>query len=282
MDNLIYKPDKREKKYFSASDALRPTWDLYHALLNIEPTNPPAWNDTLKWGAGKGVELAMLKVLKDSGIVPEDYNQETMGGFKMEREGLTVSGYIDAIDKNGEPIEIKSINNANKWDIAKYEKGEPRKNHVMQLAIYMDYLGKENGVLFVASIDGLSTFWIPCKHLGNGKYQCGSVVVDVYAEYIRWKKIMENHVKPKQTPDPFEIGRYKIPVEEVDWSKVSVSDISKARNGHKVIGDPDTWPILYSPWKQLWVDAQGVKPWYSDEELARIKELTKGFSTKKK
>lgn len=274
LNKLKYTPEKREKKAFYASDFGKPSLDIYFAFKGIAPSNPPKWWDTLKWGAGNGVEEAILNIFKGSGVVNEDYDQKEHGRIEIQREGVQINGYIDAITKEGTPIEIKSINNANRFDVLKYERGMPRENYVGQLSVYMDALGVDVGNLFVSSIDGLHRFWFDCNRDGL-KFQCGETKVDLEAEYKRWSDLWKNHIEPGVAPDPFEY-RYKIPVEEVDWHSLSSTDISKARNGAKVIG---AWQVTYSPWKDLIIEMQGDSHGYTPKELEYIMEATKGYTT---
>lgn len=269
------KQEKREKKAFYASDVFKPVLDLYFAFKGVEPTNPPEWQDTLKWGAGSGVEASMLKVLKESGFVAENYNQKEHGRIEMQREGVQINGYIDAKTKDGLPIEIKSINNKNQFDIAKYESGNPRENYVGQLAIYMDALNVDTGYLFVSSIDGLNRFLFECKKTGERKYKCNNTEVDIDKEYFKWSKLYKNNIEKDIIPQPTEYV-YKRKVDEIDWSKISKNAISKARNGHAVIGD---WQISYSQWKNLIISMQEETLGYTEKELEIIKEKTKGFTT---
>lgn len=288
IPDLTINLDRRERTSFHASDFGKMACDIYYDWKKTPQTNPTPWNATLKWGAGKGVELQMLKVLKDSGIVAADFDQDKAPELTIGREGIEVKCHVDAIVTEGAhelvagaPIEIKSINNKNAMDIKRYLDAKPRENYVGQLATYMDALQKEVGYLFVASVDGLSYFWFECRALGDGKYQCGNTIVDLGAEYKRYKEIYDAHIMKNIEPDPFEKGRYKIPLDEIDWKALSVSDISKARNGEKVIGDPEAWYVLYSPWKDLIISRQGATLGYGMDELARIREVTKGYSSKK-
>lgn len=274
LNKLKYTPEKREKNAFYASDYGKPLLDLYFKFKGVEETNPPKWHDTLKWGAGNGVEKAILDIFKGSGLVNEDYDQKEHGRIEIQREGVQINGYIDARLKSGVPVEVKSINNANKWDVLKYERSQPRENYVGQLSIYMDALGLDVGHLFVSSIDGLNRFWFDCKRDGL-KFVCGETKVDLEAEYKRWADLYNNHISKDVLPDIWEY-RYKIPVEEVDWRSLSKTDISKARNGTKVIGD---FQISYSPWKDLIIEMQGETLGYSAKELAYINEVTKGYTT---
>jgi len=278
LNNLKFKQDDYEKKNFSASDFGKSMIDLYFAFTKEQVTNPPSWNETLKWGSGKGVEEQMLTILKMNGVVKEDYNQKEHGRIEHKYKSIQINGYIDALSVDGLPIEIKSINNANKYDIGKYENGYPRENYVGQLSTYMEAKGQQRGFLFVASIDGLSYFWFECKSLGSGKYKCGNVTVDLYKEWDKWVelKFFVDKSMPYHNEWLFE-HRYKYPVKELDWKKVSKTDISKARNGHKVLGD---WQISWSPYKNKIIELQGDFLGYSAEELAYIKEKTEGYSVK--
>ncbi len=275
LQTLTWKEEVKPKKYFHASDFQKPIYELWLKFKGTPPTNPTTWQDRLKFGAGKGVETSMLDTLKQNGIVNEDYNQEEHGGFKMERNGITISGYMDAVSKDGFPIEIKSINNKNEWDIKKYSEGIPRESYVGQLAIYMDNLGVDTGYLFVASIDGLNTFWLECKKISDGKYQCGQVIVDLNEEYRKWAKLYNEYILTDKEPSVWQYV-YKKDVDKIDWKTISAGDISKARNGKKVIGD---WQVIYSQYADLIIEKQGQTRGYSLEELERINELTKGYTT---
>lgn len=275
IEKLVFKQEPKHKTAFYASDYGKSSLDLYFAFTGEPITNPPNWYDTLKWGAGNGVEAAMLKVLKDSDIVEENYNQKEHGRVEMMREGIVIHGYIDALSKGGRPIEIKSVNNKNDFDIKKYERGYPRESYVGQLATYLEFTQAKDGVLFVSSIDGLHHYWLPCIRIRKGVYRCGNVVVDINAEYKRWSRIYHDNVQPRVMPDVWE-KRYKFPVESIDWRKQSQSAITKARNGHAVIGD---WEISWSPWKNRIIELQGTVPGYTADELDYIHAQTKGYTS---
>jgi len=266
--------EQREKTAFYASDVYKPVLDLYFRFNGVEPTNPPHWYDTLKWGAGNGVEEAMLKVLKDSGFVEEEYDQKEHGRIDIEREGVEIHGYIDAISKDGLPIEIKSINNKNRFDIENYENGKPRQNYVGQLAVYMDALGVDRGYLLVSSIDGLHRFLLECEALDNRKYKCCNTEVDLDKVYKRWSRLWEHNITKDTIPKATEYT-YKYSLKDMDWKTQSKTNITKARNGHKVLGD---WQITYSPWKDKIIEMQEESIGYTPEEIIFIKEQTKGYT----
>jgi hypothetical protein len=273
IEQLLLKQEDRKKEAFYPSDYHKPLFDLYHAFAGTPKSNPLLWHDSLRMGAGNGVEEQLLKVLKDSGIVPEDYDQNVQGKIEFQYEDIKVRGRIDAITKEGHPIEIKSINNKNRWDISAYKDGYPRENYVGQLSSYCHALDVATGYMFVSSVDGLDRFLFECTG-GPFEFKCGNVSIDLKKEYDRWNKFYNEHVLPGVEPDPFEY-RYKYPVEEINWSKVSKDKISKARNNHAVIGD---FQVQYSPWKNLWMQKQGVSPGYTAEELMKIREMTDGYS----
>lgn len=278
LERLITKNEINERHGIHCSDFGKSSVDLYFRMTNTPQTNPPTWHDKLKWGAGLGVEKEMLRVLKDSGIVPEEYDQDTHGVISKEIDGVTITGHMDgntSLDKTGIPIEIKSINNANKWDIKKYEQGNPRDNYVGQLSMYMYLTDSDTGHLFVASVDGINRFYFECKKISDGIYQCGNVTVDVKKEIERLIKLYKENVLLNKIPDIME-KRYKYPVEDIDWEKISSDKISKARNNRAVIGD---WEVQYSPWKNLIVEMQGDTVGYTPEELKIINDKTSGYST---
>lgn len=296
---LKFNQEKRQRKNFHPTDSEKLEADIWCELKGIEPTNPPVWTDSLKWSAGKGVEEAMTKILKDNGNISTEYNQDIQESTKIEREGVVISMKFDALTKeselkcddnvlpqgktlklkDGEPLEIKSINNKNFFDIQKYIDNNPKSSYVMQLSMYLDALKQETGYLFVASIDGLNAFLFECKKIEAGIYQCGNTKVDIGAEYKRFAEINRKFLAGEE-PNWFE-EIYKIPVEEIDWSKVSKGDISKARNNQKVIGSEGKWKLDYSPFKDFILEKQGIKDrGYTEEEIEKIKLATKGYSIK--
>ena len=139
----------------------------------------------------------------------------------------------------------------------------------------MDYLGKDVGYLFVASVDGLERFLFPCRRIHDRVYQCGNTIVDLDKIYIRWSNLYYENILKNSLPDIFEV-RYKYDVSTLDWRAQSQSAISNARNGHAVIGD---FEVKYSPWKDKIVALQGTPLGYTNEELTIILDKTKGYTT---
>lgn len=300
---LTLKEERRPKLNLWPSDAGKLAVDILLSLKGIPPTEETEWNSTLRMAAGKGVELQMIKVLKENGIVDGDFDQDKNESTAIEREGVPISMRFDALVKKGgtilktddtrlpqsqeitlnegEPIEIKSINNKNSFDIQKYIDSKPRESYVTQLSIYMDALGKEKGHLFVSAIDGLSYFWFVCMKVSDGIYRCGDTEVDINKVYKRWKEIWD--MKDGEIPaELWSEEIYKLPIESIDFTQLSVSRIGDMRNGRYVLGSENKWKIDYSPYSRMIIEKQEVTIGYSEEELAFIREKTKGFSSKKK
>ena len=300
---LSYKEEKRERKGIYASDYGKLNIDILLSLKGVEASNPPEWNDTLKWSAGKAIELQFVKILKENNIVDNDFSQDEQETTEIIRNGVPIRMNFDArvktggakmiFDdsilpqsfelelKEGEPIEIKSINNKNSYDIQKFIDNKPRENYVGQLSIYLDALNQERGHLFVSSIDGLNYFWFECKKIGEKIYKCGDTIVDLNKEYERFADLWNRRNEEPQDKDWNE-EIYKIPIENIDWTKLSVSKIGDIRNGRYVVGSENKFKIDYSDYKDLILEKQGVKAGYTEEEIAIIKEKTAGFSSKKK
>lgn len=281
LDKLTVKHSDRRRVNFYASDFGRSDLDIYFSFTNEPKTNAAEWFQTLKWGAGLGVEEKLLRILKDSGYVPEEYDQKKHGRILIEREGVSIAGYIDAattLDETGIPIEIKSINNKNSVDIRKYATGYPRESYVGQLAVYMDARNVNMGYLFVASVDGLSYFLFKATRLKDGRVKCGKVTVNPADFYKRVSKLKKDHIDLKKMPDVNQY-LYKYPVDTLNWKEVPVASIAKARQNKKVIGD---FQIVFSDWKDKIIKLQKTKKGYSNAELKIILEKTKGYSTWKK
>ncbi len=296
-------PEKRARRSMHASDCEKMGVDILLSLKSVPETNPNEWNDYLRMASGKGVELKMIEVLKQNGAVEKDFDQDKVdateliykgmpirmrfdarvkdGGAVIKAEGTVLPNSTDIVLNPGEPIEIKTINNANDMDIQRYITGNPRSSYVKQLAVYMRALGLKRGHLFVAAIDGQNYFWFVCEETEEGVYKCGETVVNLTEELERLYKIWQY----KDTEIPNELWFeeiYKLPIDQIDWSKLSVSRISNVRNNRYVVGSENKWKIDYSPWKKIILEKQGVVPGYSDEEIETIKSLTAGYSSKKK
>lgn len=88
---LQFNNDKKARTNFYASDFGKLGLNITLEFQGVEPSNPTKYTDALKWGAGKGVELEMVKTLKFNKVISETYDQDTQESTKIERHGVVVS-----------------------------------------------------------------------------------------------------------------------------------------------------------------------------------------------
>jgi hypothetical protein len=267
--------ERHAKNSYWCGEAETPVFDLYHKWIGTPPTNPMDAEKFIVFSAGKMMETSLVSTLTKMGLVKEMTGDE-QARVEMTRQGIPVTGYIDAIFTNGNPLEVKSF--YGDYQAKELRSGKPRESYLKQLAMYMDFLGKDNGKLIYMDRGTGEMFEFDLVRTSDLKYKCLNVEFDLDDTYKRWARLYNNNIVPRKEPSAWE-NRYKIPVQEIDWSKVSNADISKARNNHKVIGDG--WKINYSSYKNLILDRQGTVAGYTKEELDYIIKITRGYSSKK-
>lgn len=286
MQHLVDKQKRgeHEKKSFWATDSERDRFDIYHAWIGTAPTNPMTVEDSLGLSTRKLFEDSLVNIMDDMGILikPENTDQHRI---EMVREGVPISGYIDALIRDtidGKevivPVEVKTA--YGKFNAYDLEAGKPKTSYLKQLCTYMDFLGAEYGHLFIALFDELrvsQVYQFTVEKISNGVYACGDIVINMNAVYKRYAEIYNTYIVPRVEPTPE--TRYKFDINEIDWTKQSADKISKARNNKAVIGD---WQPKYSNYKNLWIQKEGSVDGYTDEEIAIIKEKTKNYTTWKK
>ncbi len=275
--------EQRDKKTFWATDADKDKFEIYHSFKGTPHSNPFEAETLIMFDVGKNIEKSVVKTLTEMGlsvVPPEDEAQHHM---EMEREGVKISGYLDSIVKEDSekiPFECKS------WygDFQERElaSGQPKVSYLKQIAMYMDFEQARKGYLFYAGrAKGLCFLFE--LHRNGTVFKCNNIQFDITDEYKRFASIWKDYIEPGIEPDSDYV--YKIPIEEVDWANLSASKISDARTGKAVIGD---WQPKYSVYKDMIVAKEAMKYGkkfedyigYSDAELARICELTKGYSSK--
>lgn len=269
---LLENKEPHEKTSFWASESETNVFDVYHRWVGTPPTNPIEPEKLVMFQAAKMIEMALVDRLKKSCtfVVPINSDQHRV---EMEREGVKVTGYIDAlIEENGVkiPVEVKTI--YGDYQAKELTKCKPRASYLKQLAIYMDFLDVDRGILFYMERGTGQTWEFELKRNGN-IFTCCSVSFDITDVYKRWARLYKYNILPKV--EPKSEFRYKYPIEDI--VKASKSDITAARMNRAVYGD---WEVKYSPYKDLIIEREGCGLGYSEEEIAKIKELTKGYSTK--
>lgn len=287
--DLVYseleRRDRAETKVatsFWAGDAEKDAFEIYHQWKGTKPSNPFQGKTLLMFEVGKQLELSIVKTLIDKGSA-YDYPDEKQHRIEMERHGVPISGYMDAVlTLRDVPLEIKSFYGYNQEKEIK--DGTPKLSYLKQLAIYMDYMDKDEGRLIYVhrgTGDMYEFFLMRKKNI----FTCGPQSFDLDEVYKRYASIHKDYIL--QDIEPPSDYRYKYDIETLDWGKVKNDDIKKARNNQAVLGD---WQVKYSLYKDKIVakeaEALGKDPstylGYTDAELARICDLTAGYTAKKK
>lgn len=273
------KEEQREKTSFWATETETPVFDLYHKWIGTEPTNPIEAEKLMVFNAGKMMELSLIAMLREMNLLEENksfwkflFKKNEQHRIEIETRGIKVSGYIDGILKGNIICEIKSY--YGDYQTKELQAGKPKESYLKQLAIYMCAKDAEKGKLIYIHRGTGEMFEFTLLHLEGTRYKCLDVEFDLDDTFKRWARLYKNNIVPKI--EPKSEFRYKIPVEEVDWKSLSKSEISKARNNRKVIGD--SWQVQYSPYKNLIIKKEGTCLGYNDEELEKIKEITTGFT----
>lgn len=264
--------ESRERKAFYASDYGKSNLDLYFSWIDEPRTDEIEWRNKLLFGSGNGLEEALKDVLVDSGYLDPDYDQREHGRVELYTHNIDINGYIDFILKDGTPLECKSTGSY--YNLKKCGQGDVRDSYVGQLATYMEYLGKEKGYLFIASLDGSTTILKECNKIEDYTYKCGKTTVNLSDEWLRWAKLHQNHIVPEELPDIWEY-RYKYDIDKIDWKTIPSGKISKARNNREVLGD---YQVHYSDWKSKIIELQDETEEYKPSEIARIQAYTKGYT----
>lgn len=267
---MLSKEKKGAKNTFWAGETEANAFDIYHRWAGTEPTNPPDTEKLMMFQAAKLIEQAYVDMFADMGILLT--SEEEQSRIEMNRKGVPISGYMDAMLRYmGRDVVCEIKTYYGDWHEKDLMNDKPRESYLKQLAVYLDATGLEEGLLFYVNRGTGRQFQFVLERKGT-KCKCKDIEFDLNDVYSRWADIYEYVQKGEAPPSDF---TYKFDIEELDWTEVSKSDISKARNGHKVLGD---WQALYSDYKDLLVEAEGSRLGYSFEEMARIKELTTGYT----
>lgn len=263
----------KAKDSFWCSETETPLFDLYHKWMGTPPTNVPAAANMLIMDAGKMIEVSLVNILNDLGFIVFD-KEEPQKRVEMNRMGIKITGYIDAVLSDGSVAEIKSF--YGDYQATELREGKPRPSYLKQLACYMDFMDMKIGRLIYVHRGTGELFEFVLERQEGLKFKCLDVEFDLEDTYRRWSQLYYENILPNI--EPSSEFRYKIPVGKIDWSKVSKTDIMKARNNQKVIGDG--WQVNYSPYKNLIIEREGSCLGYTDLELEIIRRETKGYSKK--
>jgi hypothetical protein len=300
---LVLKDDDiHDKNSFWPTDCEKDKFEIFHRWMGTPPTNPIEPEKMIIFSAGKMIELALIERLRKLGIIllPKEKDDEQLA-FMIDRHNVPVSGRIDAValdDANKSMIlEIKTF--YGDYQARELRAGNPRTSYLKQMAVYMDAAGLKKGVLLYFDRGTGEMFQFILLQKENLDFECVTykpedvmgkfpqvIQFDIDDEYRRFAEIYKEYIEPDIEPESD--FTYKIPLDQIDWSKISKDKISKARNNQAVIGSG--WQVAYSPYKNLIVTKEAARYGktfqeyigYSDAELAQICEMTKGYTTWKK
>ncbi len=258
------------KNSFWATETETPAFDIYHKWIGTEPTNPPSPEKLLMFSAAKMIEQAIVDRLVKSGHVQVLESQQRID---FEHKGFRITGYADAIEMNGDPIEVKTYYGYEQDKQIKSR--QPKASYLKQLAIYIYALNRQRGTLLYMERGYGDLHEFELLRTGDTTFKCESIEFDLADVFERWSNIYYGYIEQEKEP-PLEF-KYKIPVREIDWSKESKSDVMKARNNQRVVGN---WQATYSPYLELWLAKEGTQRGYTLEEIQYIKSATAGYSTK--
>ena len=263
----------RVKRSFWASDCLKPSLDIYWKWMDFEETDPMMPNTMLSLQVRKMFEEKLVQNLAELGEIKpiEDGKQFRV---EMEREYVPVTGYMDAVCTNGDPMEIKTH-----WlphlD-EQFDNGKPPSEHYCyQLAVYMDFLGKDHGILAQGNIVSGNVWFIDMYRIRDLVFECNGFQFDLGAEYKRWRKIMEENIIPRKEPDLEDFYHPEVTNELLD--KYTEDKIKAAIKGRRMLCD-HTWRYQYSSYKQLVIKkeselkgiSEGDLCTYSDAEIDKM------------
>ena len=303
--------EKRSKQSFWASDCLKPLNELFWAWTNVPKTNPVSPEKLSMFDIGKLCELHVIRRLQKGGIAADLENEGDVSlvnsvlktplafakhhdefgcrqiRMEMEREYVPVTGYLDGITLRGEPIEVKSTRSS------KYIKDvatgrPPQKEHVYQLACYMDFLGSKygwlivtsrpDGVIMVVQVENLfdGTFITVSSSIGLPEEMGGSggsefrdapehepLLIDLHAEFKRWRKLYEDHIHPnKETPLQFE---YRPTITKEILEMYPEDKIKKAIKGDRILNEHE-WKPMYCDWRDLWIAKEMKQKGFTDKD----------------
>jgi len=271
----------KKKTTFWASESETMAFDIFHRFMGTEPTNPISEEKLMMLQMRKLTEMAVIEFLRKSGtLIPRLTNDERCF-FEWGQNKVPISGYPDAGIKVGKEeiiVEVKTYYGGKQHSEIRI--GNVKPSYLKQLAIYLYHFKIKHGILLMINQGTGERFEYDLYQQPKNKYHfiCpdNSVEINLEETFKRFEKIWIENIHPQKEPEIEFI--YKYDIEKINWEEITASAISKARNGHAVIGD---WAVKYSDFKDLIIERQGTVPGYTPEELNRIKELTAGYSTKK-
>ena len=266
----------RKKNSFWASDCLRPSCDIYWKWIDEPETNPMKPQTVFALDVRKQYEVALVRRLENMGELVKLDDEQRIADLgltvkndqfriEMEREFVPITGYMDAVHVSGIPVEVKThyIPGVDK----KLDTGHPPSEHYChQLAVYMDYMGVDKGILAQGNIISGDIWFMEMEHLGDLVFKIRDYVFDLEIEYKRWRRIMENNIHQRREPD---LQYFYRPELTKELLKLYPEDkIKKAIKGDRVLSD-HKWRYQYSSYKDKVIEKEAQMKGVSVDDLCR-------------
>lgn len=281
----------RDRRAHYASDALGCLRDLYWKRTGVPPTNPPDLVSKLKMAYGSAVGAYFERQ-----VFPRMFKE----GYFLEGAEVPAGGsdpdincYLDALfyrEQHGEGSQkeyfVAELKTASGYGATLLARSfEPKDSYLAQLGVYLKDMHNKGvtakGCLFyfllsdqsVGSVVQISCRYDPktdeivafkgessrgeLKSLDQ-RYRVGKVEERL--------KLLDKHLADKVCPPADFVYKYEVTPEETrSWSDAK---LLKAVKNEAVVGD---WQVIYSSYKDLQLEIDGVELGYNEDELKVIK-----------
>lgn len=248
----------------------------------MQETNPPDFKSKVRMALGNKIEEYIVELFQNGSLFGLTYlgTQIPIGGS----DPVKVDGYLDALvqDKAGNKyvVEVKSRWG---WGATFFSRDrDPGESYLAQIGYYLRDLSQKNVtnqgmLLFVLIGDDTFGEMIAMKC----KYDEQTDTVTAYESestedenprphnyslkltpILEKLKAVEGYVQRNELPPVDKL--YKYPLTPENLAAARDSDIKKAVEGSKVIGD---FEISYSSYKRLHMELQGGQLGYTEEEM---------------
>ena len=246
---------------------------IWYSIHNIEQTNPPDAVGLRKMGAGRIIEAEERRIGEEMGIVvrdndiPDEFRCEGMGPrrfIKHISDEIRISGEIDMLYKVDGKYYIGELKSGYGYMFNRdiITKGQPKKEHLMQIALYLDTFKQvEQGILLYIDRGEAEKRQFIIQVLPNG-----IITVDGEAESIVTLNgilsrldYVHYHSKENAPPTGDFTGFYSDQTIE-SYHKAGIISKTKYNNYKKgrcgFLGD---FQCMYCSYKQLCINEQGMR-----------------------
>jgi len=291
-----------EKTSYWASENNTCARQIFWKWKKEKQTNPPSVTGLQIMRTGRKVEEQIVEDWNKMGILVSPPEGQDQHYIETERFGVRITGKLDAIIKetteDGKeietPVEIKSYYG----DYQEYRLFDlqPNESYAKQLAIYMDALNKDRGILYMVNRGSGRQFQFivtrkpkkykievatyvreddnPDNETERLEFKVGFLEFTLEDAYNHFAEV-DKYVKANKLPSAQFQYKYPITLQSLKLRKNNA--ISKARTGKAVLGD---WQCKYCSYKAKCLKEQEIELGYSKEEQQLLIELTKGYTTK--